>query len=146
MDSMTELQHHPLDPSEVHVLVVEDNVSNFVLIARLLAFMGIQKCEWKTTGWGVVEFANTMPQVDLVLMDLRLPHDDGYEALRQIRADDTLKDTVVVVVTAQGSAAEMQRAREAGFNGFIAKPLDPDGFPEQIRSILEGDEVWDLGI
>lgn len=136
----------PLDPKEAHVLVVEDNVSNFVLIARLLAFMGIQKCEWKTTGWGVVEFANTMPRVDLVLMDLRLPHDDGYEALRQIRADQRLRDTRVVVVTAQGSAAEMQRARAAGFDGFIAKPLDADRFPEQIRSILDGEAVWDLGL
>lgn len=136
----------PLDPKEAHVLVVEDNVSNFVLIARLLAFMGIQKCEWKTTGWGVVEFANTMPRVDLVLMDLRLPHDDGYEALRQLRGNDKLRHTRVVVVTAQGSTAEMQKAREAGFDGFIAKPLDADRFPEQIRKILEGDAVWDLGM
>lgn len=134
-----------IDPQDVHVLVVEDNVSNFVLIARLLAFIGIQ-CEWKTTGWGVVEFANTMPRVDLVLMDLRLPHDDGYQALRQIRAHPQLQDTQVVVVTAQGSAAEMQKARKAGFDGFIAKPLDADKFPQQIQQILNGEEVWDLGI
>jgi len=135
-----------IDPKEAHVLVVEDNVSNFVLIARLLAFMGVEKCEWKTTGWGVVEFANTMARVDLILMDLRLPHEDGYEALRQIRANSHLKDTLVVVVTAQGSAAEMQKAREAGFNGFITKPLDVDRFPEQIGSILNGEAIWDLGI
>jgi two-component system cell cycle response regulator DivK len=130
----------PIDPKDAHVLVVEDNVSNFVLIARLLAFMGVEKCEWKTTGWGVVEFANTMDRVDLILMDLRLPHEDGYEALRQVRANPQLKDTQVVVVTAQGSAAEMQKAREAGFDGFISKPLDVDRFPEQISA------VWDLGI
>ena len=135
-----------IDPKEAHVLVVEDNVSNFVLIARLLAFMGVEKCEWKTTGWGVVEFANTMARVDLILMDLRLPHEDGYEALRQIRANSHLKDTLVIVVTAQGSAAEMQKAREAGFNGFITKPLDVDRFPEQISNILNGEEIWDLGI
>ncbi|MBX3056964.1 MAG: hypothetical protein KF770_10870 [Anaerolineae bacterium] len=70
-DSM--IKRSPVDPKDAHILVVEDNVSNFVLIARLLAFMGVQKCEWKTTGWGVVDFANTMPRVDLVLMDLRLP-------------------------------------------------------------------------
>jgi two-component system cell cycle response regulator DivK len=135
-----------IDPKEAHVLVVEDNVSNFVLIARLLAFMGVEKCEWKTTGWGVVEFANTMARVDLILMDLRLPHEDGYEALRQIRANSHLKDTLVIVVTAQGSAAEMKKAREAGFNGFITKPLDVDRFPEQISNILNGEEIWDLGI
>lgn len=136
----------PIDPTDAHVLVVEDNVSNFVLIARLLAFMGVEKCEWKTTGWGVVEFANTMDRVDLILMDLRLPHEDGYEALRQVRANPHLKSTLVVVVTAQGSAAEMQKAKDAGFDGFISKPLDVDRFPEQINEILNGHSVWDLGI
>ena len=135
-----------VDPTDAHILVVEDNVSNFVLIARLLAFMGVQKCEWKTTGWGVVDFANTMQRIDLILMDLRLPHEDGYEALAQIRADENLKDILVVVVTAHGSSQEMQKAREAGFDGFLVKPLDADQFPEQIRQILSGQAVWDLGI
>jgi len=136
----------PIDPKDAHVLVVEDNVSNFVLIARLLAYMGVKKCEWKTTGWGVVDFAHTMPQVDLILMDLRLPHEDGYEALQQVRNDNHLRDTLVVVVTAHGSTAEMQKARKAGFDGFISKPLDADRFPEQIRKILAGETIWALGI
>ena len=59
----------PIAPENAYVLVVEDNVPNFVLIARLLAYTGIQRTEWKTTGWGVVDFANTMPRVDLILMD-----------------------------------------------------------------------------
>lgn len=108
-----------IDPKDAYVLVVEDNVSNFVLVARLLAFMGVHRCEWKTTGWGVVEFAATMPRVDLILMDLRLPHEDGYEALAQLRAHPGLRDTLVVVVTAQGSTAEMEKARQAGFDGFL---------------------------
>jgi two-component system, cell cycle response regulator DivK len=144
-NSSTRLKQ-PVNPADAHILVVEDNVSNFVLIARLLAFMGVQKCEWKTTGWGVVDFANTMSRVDLVLMDLRLPHEDGYEALRQIRADERLRDTLVVVVTAHGSQEEMQKAKEAGFDGFLVKPLDADEFPEQVSRILQGEAIWDLGI
>jgi two-component system, cell cycle response regulator DivK len=135
-----------ISPSDAHILVVEDNVSNFVLIARLLAFMGVQKCEWKTTGWGVADFANTMSRIDLILMDLRLPHEDGYEALRQIRADERLRDTLVVVVTAHGSPEELQKAKEAGFDGFLVKPLNADEFPEQISRILQGEAIWDLGI
>jgi two-component system cell cycle response regulator DivK len=135
----------PIAPENAYVLVVEDNVPNFVLIARLLAYTGIQRTEWKTTGWGVVDFANTMPRVDLILMDLRLPHEDGYEALAQIRTNDKLKDTLVVVVTAQASTTEMQKAKEAGFDGFLSKPLDADKFPGQIRDILSGKSVWDLG-
>jgi two-component system cell cycle response regulator DivK len=142
----TRTKNNIIDPKDAHILVVEDNVSNFVLIARLLAFMGIQKCEWKTTGWGVVDFALTMPRVNLILMDLRLPHEDGYEALRQIRQDPRLQETKVVAVTAHSSTDEMQKARDAGFDGFLSKPLDADLFPEQVRQILSGEEVWDLGI
>ena len=122
---------YPANPTDAHILVVEDNVSNFVLIARLLAFMGVQKCEWKTTGWGVVDFANTMPRVDLILMDLHLPHEDGYEALRQIRADSNLRDTLVVVVTAYGSSEEMKKAREAGIPVVnVSTRLDPKALAE----------------
>jgi two-component system, cell cycle response regulator DivK len=133
-----------VEPEEAYVLVVEDNAANFVLVARLLAFLGVKRCEWKTTGWRVAEFAKTMPRVDLILMDLRLPHEDGYEALEQIRSDQELRDTRVVVVTAQASLAEMNKARQAGFDGFLSKPLDADHFPEQIRQILHGEPIWDL--
>ncbi len=139
-------QQERTNMKEAHVLVVEDNVANFVLVARLLAYAGIKNCEWKTTGWGVVEFANTMPRVDLILMDLRLPHEDGYEALRQVRAHPRLAHTRIVAVTAQANRAELEKARLAGFNGFLSKPLDADRFPEQIEQILQGEEVWDLGM
>jgi two-component system cell cycle response regulator DivK len=131
-------------PKDATVLVVEDNVSNFVLIARMLGYMGIH-CEWKTSGYEVVEYADTLPRLDLVLMDIRLPYEDGYGALRKIRSSGRLKDTIVVAVTAEASAEQMKKAREAGFDGFLGKPLDPDHFPDQIRHILAGEPVWELG-
>jgi two-component system cell cycle response regulator DivK len=132
----------PIDPKDASVLVVEDNPANFALMARLLAFTGIGSSEWKTSGWGVVEFAEKMGRVDLVLMDLRLPVEDGYDALKQVRSSKKLKDTKVVLVTAHGSYEEMERAKASGFDGFIAKPLSVRDFPNQIRAILRGDEVW----
>jgi two-component system cell cycle response regulator DivK len=125
------------------VLVVEDNVTNFVLIARLLGYMGIH-CEWKTSGYEVVEYADKLPRLDLILMDIRLPYEDGYGALQKLRSSDSLKDTLVVAVTAEASTEQMRKAREANFDGFIAKPLDPDRFTDQIRRILSGEQVWDL--
>lgn len=125
------------------ILVVEDNVSNFVLIARLLGYMGLH-CEWKTSGYEVVEYADTLPQLDLILMDIRLPYEDGYGALKKIRFSPSLKNVRVVAVTAEASQEQMQRARAASFDGFIGKPLDPDRFPEQIRQILNGEQVWEL--
>jgi two-component system cell cycle response regulator DivK len=125
------------------VLVVEDNVSNFVLIARMLGYMGIH-CEWKTSGYEVVEYADTLPRLDLILMDIRLPYEDGYGALRKIRASNALKETRVVAVTAEASLEQMNKARAAGFDGFLGKPLDMDRFPDQIRRILSGEAVWEL--
>lgn len=132
----------PNIPSETTVLVVEDNVSNFVLIARMLGYLGIH-CEWKTSGYEVVEYADTLPHLDLILMDIRLPYEDGYGALQKIRAAEHLKSIPIVAVTAEASQEQMRKAREAGFDGFLGKPLDPDRFPEQIRRILGGERVWE---
>jgi two-component system cell cycle response regulator DivK len=130
-------------PKDTTVLVVEDNVSNFVLIARMLGYLGIH-CEWKTSGYEVVEYADTLPRLDLILMDIRLPYEDGYGALKKIRASDHLKTIPIVAVTAEASDEQITKARTAGFDGFLGKPLDPDRFPEQIRRILGGDPVWEL--
>jgi two-component system, cell cycle response regulator DivK len=136
-------QSDPVDPTKANVLVVEDNVPNFVLIARMLAYMGVPRCEWKTSGWQVVEFADTLPRIDLILMDIRLPYEDGYEALIKLRNHERLKDTLILAVTAEASQKQMNKAQEAGFDGFLGKPLDPDRFPEQIRRVLKGEAVWE---
>lgn len=133
----------PIAPADAMVLVVEDNVPNFVLIARMLAFMGVQRREWKTSGWQVVQFADTLPSIDLILMDIRLPYEDGYQALQKLRASAKLKDTLVVAVTAEASEEQVRRAKAAGFDGFLGKPLDPDRFPDQIKRILAGEAVWE---
>lgn len=134
----------PIKPAEAHVLIVEDNIQNFVLVARLMAFLGVKQCQWKASGWQVLEFADSMPQVDLILMDIHLPYEDGFEAMARLRAELRFKNTLIVAVTADASEATMSRARRDGFDGFIGKPLDPDRFPEQVRQILNGEPVWTL--
>lgn len=129
--------------SETTILVVEDNVSNFVLIARMLGYLGIH-CEWKTSGYEVVEYADTLPGLDLILMDIRLPYEDGYGALKKIRSTEHLRSIPIVAVTAEANEEQMKKARASGFNGFLGKPLDPDRFPDQIRRILNGEQVWEM--
>lgn len=130
-------------PRDCTVLVVEDNVSNFVLIARLLGYLGVH-CEWKTSGYEVVEYADTLPRLDLILMDIRLPYEDGYGALKKIKASDRLREVPIVAVTAEASVEQMEKARTSGFDGFLGKPLDPDRFPDQIRDILSKIPVWEM--
>lgn len=141
--SETQPGRKPSIPKDCTVLVVEDNVSNFVLIARMLGYLGIH-CEWKTSGYEVVEYADTLPRIDLILMDIRLPYEDGYGALKKIRASERLKQVPIVAVTAEASLEQMERARASGFDGFLGKPLDPDRFPDQIQSILIGEPVWEM--
>lgn len=134
----------PLNPQDATVLVIEDNLNNFLLIARLLAFVGVKQCEWKASGWQVVEYAETLPHIDLILMDIFLPERDGYDALNLLRSHPRFKDIPIIAITADASVESMERARKAGFNGFIGKPIDPDRFPEQIRRILRGEPVWEI--
>ena len=134
-----------IDPKDAYILVVEDNLKNFVLIARLLAYLGVKECQWKASGWQVIEFADSMQRVDLVLLDIHIPDEDGYAVLQRLRGDERFKKTRVVAVTADASQDSLVRAQSAGFDGFIGKPLDPDNFPQQVRSILQGQPVWSCG-
>jgi two-component system, cell cycle response regulator DivK len=141
-----------LDPSPPHVrslahlreaavLVVEDNLADFVLRACLLAYLGVTWCEWKTSGWQVGEIAETSTNIDLILMDIRRPAQDSYVMLAKIRAVRRLKDAIIVAVTADASEEQVAKARAAGFDAFLAKPLDPDRFPGQIRRVFKGEAV-----
>lgn len=131
-------------PKDAAVLVVEDNVQNFVLVARMLGYIGIHS-EWKTSGYEVLEYADALPRVDLVLMDIRLPYEDGFAAGKKLRKSRRFKSVPIVAVSAEANLNQMERARAAGFDGFLGKPLDPDRFPDQIRRIFNGEKVWELG-
>ena len=125
------------------VLVVEDNVANFMLLARLLNALGIHT-EWKTSGFEVVEYADTLPKLDLILLDIHLPYEDGFSAIKKIRASEHLKIVPVVAVTADVSNEAMTKAQKNSFDGFLGKPLDADRFPDQLSRIFAGIQVWEM--
>jgi len=77
-------------------------------------------------------------------MDIRLPYEDGYGALKKIRASERFKTVPIIAVTAEASVEQMNKAKTSGFDGFLGKPLDPDRFPDQIRRILGGEPVWEF--
>jgi two-component system cell cycle response regulator DivK len=134
-----------VDPKDAYVLVVEDNLQNLLLISRLLDRMGVRQYEWKSSGWEIMEVAQIMPQIDLVLLDLNLPLEDGYEVLVKLREDAHFAKARVVAVTADSDQASMERVKQAGFDGFLGKPIVVSKFPDQVTDILQGKSVWDLG-
>lgn len=136
----------PIDPQDAHILVVEDNMQNMILISRLLDHIGVKRYEWKASGWQIFDVIEDMPRLDLVLLDLHLPNEDGFEVLAKIRSDPRLENARIVAVTADAHLKTMQKTKEAGFDGFMGKPINPKKFPTQISRILQGKDVWDLGV
>jgi two-component system cell cycle response regulator DivK len=131
------------DLSEVNALVVEDDAGGMAIIGVMMRYLGI-RAYINTSGQGVIEMAHAMkPAPDIILLDINLPRTNGYEILKQIRADDRLKDVLVVAVTAQDADSEIPKCKEAGFDGYIGKPLSRSRFPRQVKRILGGESVWE---
>jgi len=74
----------------------------------------------------------------LLLIDINIAELDGYEVTTRLKASPSFEDTPVVAVTAATSEGDRQRARVAGCTGYIAKPIDVDRFPDQVRSYFVG--------
>ncbi len=133
----------PTELSDVNALVVEDDAGGMAIIGVMMRYLGIH-AYINTSGQGVIEMAHAMkPPPDIVLLDINLPRTNGYEILKQIRADEKLKDVIVVAVTAQDADSEIPKCKEAGFDGYIGKPLSRSRFPRQIKRILGGEAVWE---
>ncbi len=131
------------DFSDINALIVEDDAGGMAIIGVMMRYIGI-KAYINTTGQGVVEMAKAMtPPPNIVFVDINLPRTSGYEVLKQLRADEKLKDVLVVAVTAQDADTEIPKCKEAGFDGYIGKPLSRARFPRQVRRILAGESVWE---
>ena len=132
-----------VDFTKYSALAVEDDAGGMAIIGVMMRYLGMQSY-LNTTGDGVVELARAMkPRPDVIFLDINLPKTNGYEVLKQIRADEKLKDVLVVAVTAQDADTEIPRCMAAGFDGFIGKPISRSRFPRQIRRILSGEPVWE---
>ena len=104
------------------VLVVEDNAKNMKLVRDLLQATGYSALE-ATTGEQAVELARSHAPA-VVLMDVQLPGIDGVEALARLRGDERTASIPVLAVTAQAMSGDRERFLEAGFDGYLAKPID----------------------
>jgi len=131
-----------MHPDEAYVLVIEDDPNNLMVTTDFLRLVGVKYINARASGWQGLKLAESLPRVDLILLDIQLPHEDGYAVLGRIRANPKFRDTRVVAVTANVLPQDQARARKAGFDGFIGKPLDFDRFPKQIQALLQGEDVW----
>jgi two-component system cell cycle response regulator DivK len=142
---MAAMLHETPGPLEqAVVLIVEDNPDNLFIAIELLRRAGVQHCDGWASGRRLFKLLETWDRpVHLILLDIQIPREDGYAILEQIRAAPKLRATRVAAFTANVMADEVQRARAAGFDGFIGKPIDRHRFPSQIARLLAGEDVWE---
>ena len=119
--------------SEGRILVVEDNPKNLKLVRDVLTYAGYEVIEATSGEDGVRLAAETGP--DLILMDLQLPGIDGAEALMQIREIE--RQVPVVAVTAFAMNNDRTRAFDAGFDGYVEKPISVRALPQQVSDFLK---------
>ncbi|MGN1368406.1 MAG: response regulator [Aristaeellaceae bacterium] len=119
------------------LLVVEDNELNREIATEILQEMGFA-VDTAADGVEAVKTVNAAApgQYDLILMDVQMPHMDGYEATRQIRLlDDPEQSSIpIIAMTANAFAEDRKAALDCGMNGFISKPLDL----KELISVLDG--------
>jgi len=106
------------------ILVIEDNDNNMKLFRDVLRATGYRTLEASTGGQALVLAARHGPA--LVLMDIRLPDMSGFEALSRLRMDARTASIPVLAVTAQAMKGDRERLEEAGFDGYVSKPVDID--------------------
>lgn len=113
------------------VLIVDDNDRNRKLARDVLRSARFRTLEAATAAEGIALASEHLP--DVILMDLRLPDVDGTEAVRTLRAEPRTSRIPVVAMTALPLDARDDWLFDAGFAGYIVKPIDVDEFPDLVR-------------
>ena len=116
------------------ILIVEDNEKNRKLLRDVLQFKGYRTIEAESGEDGVTLATQHKP--DLVLMDYQLPGIDGIEAFRRIRNASATAHIPIVAVTASAMPEETKKMKEAGFDGFLTKPINVKGFVQAVADVF----------
>jgi two-component system cell cycle response regulator DivK len=117
------------------ILIVEDNEENRDSLSRRLQRRGFAIVTAEDGNAGIAMAKAEKP--DMILMDMNMPELDGWEATRQIKAIDELRDVPVLALTAHALAGDKERALQAGCSDYHTKPLDFPKLLAQIEAILQ---------
>lgn len=119
----------------LNILLVEDYDDAREMYRDYLEFSGFSVHTARDGHEALVKARSLMP--DLILMDLSMPGLDGWEATRLLKADPATSGLVIVALSAHALAAEGERARQAGCDGFIAKPCLPHDLVDQMLAYVK---------
>jgi len=116
------------------ILIVEDNEQNLYLETFLLEKQGYDVVQARNGHQGLEKASSEGP--DLILLDIQLPAMDGYEVARRLKQTEETLSIPIVAVTSYAMAGDRENILNSGCEGYIEKPIDPDGFIEQVKDFL----------
>ena len=125
--------------STPHAVIIDDQASNIHVLAMMLDQEGVSH----TAITRANEVLPALPQlehIDIVFLDLEMPNVNNFDLLAELKGQEQLLNVPIVAYTVHTS--EIDVARQAGFDGFLGKPLSVTEFPDQLRRILDGEPVW----
>ncbi len=134
----TRISHRPLIVSgseeAIRVLVADDADENCVVFTEILEHLGFDVRCVENGEEAVRQYDQWKPHI--IMMDLRMPGMDGYEAARMIRSGQSGKDTVIFAATGDITDSDREKIRESGMDGFILKPYDEDTIRKKIEEFV----------
>ena len=116
------------------ILLIEDNEANRYLVTYLLQAHGFDVAVARDGASGIRIAKECKPR--LILLDIQLPEMNGYDIARNLRSIEETMSIPIVAVTSYAMVGDREKAIEAGCNGYIEKPINPDTFIDEINSFL----------
>ena len=123
------------------VLIVEDNPNNRMIMRDMMEVQGHKTLEAVDGPAGLAMALEHRP--DLILMDVQLPGMDGYEVTRRLKAQGGTKGIPIIAVTSFAMKGEEDRAREAGCDAYLSKPIDIHKLVETVKGFLNAKDAKD---
>ena len=118
----------------ITILLVEDNLHNRRIFQGVLTHAGFLVIEAED-GLKAIELAKSAKPA-LILMDLSIPLLDSWECTRMLKADEATRAIPIVALTAHAMRGDEDRAREAGCDAYLSKPISPKRVVEEVRRLL----------
>ncbi len=117
------------------MLVIDDNAVNLDLMLYLLRSLGYD-ADGRSDGLAGLEAARSGAYA-LVFSDVLMPGIDGYELAGAMKSDPRCKDVPLIAVSALAMPEDRERILRSGFDGYIAKPIEPRAFADHVRALLK---------
>ena len=122
-------------PSHALILLIEDHEDNRNIYCTILEHFGFRVLLASDGREGVSQAREGQP--DLILMDISIPHIDGWEATRILKGDPATADIPVIALTAHALPEDRERAEAVGCDGYLTKPVEPRRIIEEVNRFLE---------